>query len=281
MFRLAAQRSRAPRRQGSNYEVGSVRKAMEILCAFTVDSPLWTLTEISLKLKIPKSTALNLLRTLESFELVKKDPRDKRYQLGPRIFQLSPMPSQNVQLGAKAAPHLHSLAEQTGETVKLGVLFNGKGLILAAIESKFMLHTRGDEGRLAPLHCTGIGKALLASQRDSDLHESEGRQSLRRFTDRTITRWKRLEEEIAKIREAGYSVDREEHEAGVCCIGAMIHTPEGWPPAAISISGPSSRITPHRITKFAPLAMAACRAISDSLVESMGERRTAWPKRQK
>lgn len=257
--------TRPTRRRALTYEVGSVRKALEILCGFTAETPLWTLTEISEKQKIPKSTTLNLLRTLESFGLLARDLHTKRYQLGPKFYQLNPLLAQQGRLAAKATLHLARLAEETGETIKLGVLSNRQVLILVAIESKFILHTRGDQGRLVPLHCTSVGKALLASLTRTEVDEILGRGYLRRHTDHTITQRSRLEQELAKIRQLGYSVDREENEEGVCCIGAMVAVPVGYPPAAISISGPSSRITSDVIGKLAPMAIDACRTISASL----------------
>lgn len=258
-------RSRPTRRRAHSYEVGSVRKALEILCSFTVATPLWTLTEVSEKLKIPKSTALNLLRTLESFGLLTKDRHTKRYQLGPKVYQLNPLLELQSWLVARATPHIARLAEETGETIKLGVLSNRQVLVLSAVESKFVLHTRGDQGCLAPLHCTSIGKALLASLTGAELDEILKRGHLSRCTDHTITQRSRLEEDLAKIRQIGYSVDNEENEVGVRCIGATVSAPGGYPLAAISISGPSNRITPDAIRKLAPLMMDVCRMISASL----------------
>jgi len=265
MFSIAEYSAPSRPRRASDYEVRSVRKAMEILCAFTPETPLWTLTEFSLKLKIPKSTALNLLRTLERFDLITKDPGDNHYHLGLRIFQLSPLLSQNAKLVMNAQPHLRLLAEQTGETVKLGTLWNGHVLILDAIESKFALHTRGDKGCLSAIHSTGLGKAVLAKM-DIGLRQVLGQRRLKKFTDHTITAPKLLEHEVARVQSAGYALDREESEVGVHCIAATIPTPDGWPPAAVSISGPSDRFGQNAIEKFVPFTIAAGRAISASLV---------------
>ena len=105
------------------------------------------LTALAQTVGIPKSTAHNLLKTLQLYDFVRQDAETKRYQLGPRVHELGFLFSQGSDLIPKAAPFLRKLAEQTLETVKLGVLSKGEMLVVFAIESPHQLHTRGDCGR--------------------------------------------------------------------------------------------------------------------------------------
>ena len=244
------------------YEVMAVRKALAILCAFTPTTPALTVTEISHQLDLPKSTAHNLLRTLKHFGFITQEPKEKVYRLGHKIFELSELFSHNTQLVNYAMPHLRRLAEQTKETVKLGIPSGGGVLVIASIESSFMLHTRGDEGRRALLYCTGLGKAWLATLPDEEIRELVTHSGLKLLTARTITTMDRFEQEIAKVRACGYAIDQEENEQGVCCVAACALDPYGRARAAISVSGPASRITRNRISKLAALVMDTARALS-------------------
>lgn len=230
------------------------------------------MSDLGRRLGIPKSTAHNLLRTLESLDFLVQEPADKRYRLGPRIFQLGLLYFHSTQLLVHVLPHLRRLADQTRETVKLAILSDGELLVLVAIESPHQLHTRGDEGRRAPVHCTALGKAILALLSDAEIREIAARRGLARFTARTITSLKRLEREVAQIRASGYAVDREEHEEGVRCLGAGITEWAGHARAAVSVCEPASRLSDERIAALAPLAVDTARAIAASLGQPSGKR---------
>ncbi len=246
-------------------EVASVRKALEILCAFSREAPSLTVSELSRRLAIPKSTTHNLLRTLQAFDFLTQDPIDKQFRLGPRVFELGLFFSHITQLVAVAYPRLRRLAEQTKETVKLATLSGGEVLILAAVESPFQLHTRGDVGRRAPVHCTSLGKAMLASLADNEIREIVAHRGLAPFTARTITSLALLEAEIGRIRVRGYAVDWEENENGVCCVATGIPDPRSRSVAAVSVSGPVSRIKEESLTGLGAEVVEAAHAIAESL----------------
>lgn len=252
-------------KKARNYEVGSVAKALEILGLFAAETPSLTVTDLNRRMGIPKSTAHNLLRTLQSFDFVNQDPGDRRFRLGPRVFELGRLYLHGTHLVEAVLPHLRSLADQTKETLKLAVLSRGDVLILTAIESPYQLHTRGDEGKRAPLHCTGLGKALLASLPDSRVREIVERRGLERFTRSTITSLARLERELSRIRERRYALDLEENEEGVRCVASCVQNVAGPAPVAISISGPASRITEERLNKFGALLAAEAAVVSAAL----------------
>jgi DNA-binding IclR family transcriptional regulator len=246
------------------YEVGSVRKALSILCLFSSERPALNVTDVSRLMHVPKSTAHNLLRTLQTFDFVSQDALSKHYRLGRKLFELGTLYSRGNDLLTCALPHLLRLREQTKETVKLGVLANTEVLVVKALESPLVLHTRADEGRLAPLYCTGIGKALLALLPNEEIRDILAKVGLRPFTPRTVTALSKLEEEVEQIRRQGYSVDWEENEEGVHCIGAPVGNASGER-VAISVSGPASRFSKNRIPELAPLVVETARAISVSL----------------
>lgn len=246
------------------YEVGSVRKALSILCLFSPDRPALNVTDVSRILGVSKSTVHNLLRTLQNFDFLSQDSVSKHYRLGRKVFELGTLYSRGNDLVTCALPHLLNLRAKTHETVKLGVLANTEAMVVKALESPLTLHTRGDEGRSAPLYCTGIGKALLSLLPNDEMLDVLARVGLRPFTPRTVTSLSKLVEEVEQVRRQGYSVDCNENEDGVNCIGAPVGI-VGHERVAISVSGPTTRFSTNRIPEFAALVVEAARAISAEL----------------
>src|SRR5207253_3490069 len=134
-------------RKPGRAEVASVRKALDLLESFSFENPAWTLSALARRLEIPKSTAHNLLRTMQSFDLVRQDVETRSYRLGARVMELGLLFARSTEMLTHARPLLRCLAEETQETVKLGMLSSDQVLILAAIESAENLHTRGDVGK--------------------------------------------------------------------------------------------------------------------------------------
>lgn len=247
------------------YEVGSVRKALEILCAFNSGGASLGVADLGRQLGMPKSTVHNLLQTLESLDFLRQDPADRRYRLGPRLYELGLRYSHSTHLISSAGPHLHKLAAETKETVKLGVLSGDEVLIVAAVESPYQLHTRGDLGTRAPLHCTGLGKAILAALGAEEVKAIAKRRGLAPYTRHSITNVDELQRELADIRSRGFATDMEENEVGVVCVAAPIEVRLHREAASVSVSGPSSRLNAERRKQSSHLVVQTARAIERAL----------------
>lgn len=256
--------SNGPRQK---YEVNSVRKALEVLCAFTPETPSWSVSELARCLHLPKSTTHNLLRTLHALDFVRQRSTDREYYLGPKVYELGLVFSDSSNLISRALPHLRELAEQTQETVKLAELSDGQVLVVAAVESKQQLHTRGDVGRRWPVHSSSLGKAMLSCLPPAEVRTIVERCGLPRFSERTITTLEQFEKTLEKIHHRGYALDWEENEVGVRCIGASIYDPLRQTVASISVSSPSVRLNEAMIPDLAASVVRTARAISDSLGE--------------
>jgi len=124
-----------------------VEKALRLLSTFSLASPQWALSDLAREQGMPKSTAHNLLKTLQAFDLIRQDPEDRVYRLGPRALEMGFLYARSTELLGQARPHLRRLAERSRETVKLGMLSDSQVLIVAAVESTHQLHTRGDIGQ--------------------------------------------------------------------------------------------------------------------------------------
>jgi IclR family KDG regulon transcriptional repressor len=230
------------KRRADLYEVNSVRKALELLKCFSVNTPEWPLSGLSRRLDIPKSTAHNLLRTLQVFDLVRQDSVSRVYRLGPRALELGLLFARNTEILAPARVVLRRIAMETRETVKFGVLSNEEVLIVAAVESVQQLHTRADVGTRWPLHSTSLGKAMLSALPPAEVREIMERAGMPRHTKHTITAWPDMERELKRIHSRRYACDLEENEPGVRCVAVPLSDPLRGLIAALSVSGPSVRI---------------------------------------
>jgi len=244
------------------YEVSSVRKALDILTAFSLFEPEWSLSALARRLRLPKSTAHNLLRTLQSVDLVHQDCERRAYRLGPRALEMGLAFAQSSEVLAQARPVLRRVAELTRETLKLGIFSNDQVLIVAAVESSHQLHTRGDIGTRWPLHSTGLGKAILSALPPDECEKLIRRRGMAQLTGHTLLSWRQLSSELDAIRSRGYATDLEENEPGVRCVAAPVVDSLRGSVAAISVSGPRIRLEDDRLAELAKHVVVAARSIS-------------------
>ena len=120
-------------------------------------------------------------------------------------------------------------------------------------------------GSRSPMYCTGVGKSILANLPDEEIRQIWDSEEHIQFTDKTITTFSAMQEEVAKIRRNGYAIDDEEHEVGVRCIAVPIHNWKGVPVAAISVSAPAFRMDHNAMQRFLPSMLAVANEISTML----------------
>lgn len=230
--------------------IKSVLKAIDILSLFSASEPRLTLAEISNRLGLHKSTAHHLLASLLSRGFVEKVDGD-RYALGTAIIALTQGVRVNAELRDRAAPLLRELADSCRESVYLAVLDYDHALYVYAIESPRRLLARTAVGDRVLLHCTGVGKAILANLPPSRVEEIVTQVGLPPSTEVTITDAAMLHEELKQTRERGYAMDRQEHERSTYCVSAPIFDASGHAVAACSISGTDPEILGTRLDELA------------------------------
>lgn len=243
--------------------VGSVVKAAEILFLFTEKYEM-TLTEITERSGLGKSSVYKYLNTLEYLGLVEKDPGTKRYRLGIRILELSGAVLENLELRKVTRPFLEELARKCNETIHLMVERDGEGVYIEKIDSPRAIRMYSQIGKKLPLHTGAVGKTLLAHMPESERDEVISR-PLIRFTENTITDPDKLKKELAAIRERGYALDNEEVEIGLKCVGAPVRDYTGDVVASISIAGPSTRLSEAKIKEYIELIKEYAMKISMAL----------------
>ncbi|MBZ0302386.1 MAG: IclR family transcriptional regulator [Anaerolineae bacterium] len=216
--------------------IQSVLKAIDVMNVFTPEEPYLTLAQVSQRLKMPKSTAHNLLNTLASRGFIEKF-NDEYYALGTAVISLTQSARINADLRDRAAPLLRELADTSKESVYLTYLDGDYILYIYAIETTNRLMARSAIGDRVHPHCTGVGKAILAELPEAQVTALIKRTGLPRFTENTCTEPDELFAELERTRRRGYAIDNQEHEMGTFCIGAAIRDGHGKPISSCSISG--------------------------------------------
>jgi len=214
---------------------------------------------------LPKGTLHRILQALIEHRLVRIDERDGTYRLGHRLFELAHKVWEAFDLRGAAAPELDRLAQETGETVTLAELDDGEVLYIDERNSGQAFGLRIGAGRRAPLHCTAVGKALLASLPPPEQRALLQRLGLERYTARTITGLDALAADLALARARGYATSEEEHLEGVCAVAAPVLDHRGAPVAAIGVLGPRERLADDRLHTTGRELMEASRRISGNV----------------
>jgi IclR family transcriptional regulator, KDG regulon repressor len=251
---------------GNKYPVKSVVKTLTIL-EHLGNSPSGTsLTEISSKLRIGKSTVHRLLATLRDHDFVWLEPQSSRYILGARILQLSEQLNHQSILIRHGEPMLAKLARATGETCNLGVLDRRSVLYLIMKESKNPLRMTGQVGKRLPAHCTALGKALLTGLTKDELSDLYGKtEKLETFTANSVSTVPELLQRVEKARHSGLVFDNEEIYSGVMCLGTPIRDHSNRVVAAISVSFPKTRVDAKTMEHFKTLLLEAAGDLSRQL----------------
>jgi DNA-binding IclR family transcriptional regulator len=241
--------------------IHSLLKAIDIMQIFSPGEPRLSLAEIASRLDMPKSTTHNLLQTLLSRGLIEKIDSD-HYALGTAIISLTQAVRVNVELRDRAAPFLRELSDACRESVLLAILDGNYLLYVYAIESPHRLLARTAVGDRVPLHCTAIGKAILAYLPTAETERIVQAAGLPASTEATITDYATLQRELELTRQRGYSLDRQEHEASTYCAGAPIFDASGTVFAACSVSGSDPEIILSRLEQISERTVRCANEIS-------------------
>lgn len=242
----------------------AVMRAVALLKAFTDSQPELGLTELAKAVGLNKTTAFRMLTALESAGLVDKNHETDSYRLGPEIIALGGRALRANHLYAASRSELEALARRTGETATLEVLAGTETLILDEVLSQYFIGTTPSIGTRWPAHTTSTGKVLLAQLPEEELNALLTA-PLARPTKHSIVNIHSLRRELDLARTRGYALADEELEIGFVAIGAPVHFFDGRVTAAISLGGPSIRMTKSRIDTVAPLVVEAAGRISKRL----------------
>ncbi len=241
-------------------EIQSLARGLKILEILGGTPEGRSITDLAELLEIDKGSASRLAATLANYGYVEKDEATRMYRLGPTILTLSRSLMGQFSLRDRVRPFLEEMMEQTGECAHLAVPTRGKALYIDQVESPRTLRVNAEVGTMNPLHCTALGKILLAFGA-ADLPAE-----LESHTPHTITRADILRERLETIRKQGYALDLEEFDLDIRCAAVPVFDMHGKVVAAVGISGPASRLTDDVLPGVIETVVSIGRELSNQML---------------
>jgi len=256
--------SSAKRRKSSTAPVGVLSKVLTIFDLLDATPGGLQLRSVAQLAKLNKSTAWRFLTHLEKAGYVVRDGMGA-YLLGPRLVHLGTGSTYQATICKVSQPVLEQLWRETSETVNLGVRERKEVLYLSVLESPHSFRLVSKPGMRRPLHCTALGKVILAGEPAEVRDEILATSKFEKLTPHSILRSTDLVAELARVQSRGYAVDNEEVVEGARCIAAPVLDCSGHIAAAVSVSGPVIRMSRARVAEIAQAVRRAGQRISTLL----------------
>ncbi len=250
-------------------QVQSLSRALKLLNALSYYAQGLSLSEVASEVGLPNSTAHRLLTTLQNERYVRFDNERSVWLIGVQAFRVGSTFVRSRDLVTIARPYMRRLMDQSGETVNLGLLDRGEVVYLAQVETQKMMRAIAGPGGRAPLHCSGIGKALLAYMNEAERARLLSGLQWQRETANTIMNSETMQTHLPEIATNRYAVDDEENAIGLRCVASVVFNEFSEPMAGISVSGPTARLTDARMAALGTMVAG----IADEITAAVGGRR--------
>lgn len=245
--------------------IQSIERAADVLEIFLTTNSELSVKEISEKVNLSKSTVHGIIKTLEHRGYLQQNPDDLKYRLGIKLFELGNFVGKHLDIRSIARPIIKDLVNELNETVHLVLLDRNEIIYIEKEDGPRTLTMYSHIGKRAPVHCTGVGKAILAYLSDQEVDRLLSIQNLQPFTEFTMTDKEAIKNHLQSVRECGYAVDDEEIELGLKCIAAPIFNHQGNVIASISCAAPKIRLDEERLPKVIAGIQKAASEISKAL----------------
>lgn len=219
-----------------------------------------SLSEIARRVGLPYSTTHRVLDTLARRGFVAQATDTGLYRIGIRAFEVGAALTHGP-LYEVAHAKMKELVDEFNETVNLAVLDGKEAVILHQVQARRFVGMFTHLGTRAPLHATGVGKALLAGQSDEEITALLGPDPQRAFTKNTLTKTPAIRKAVQRVRSEGYALDDEEREVGVRCVAVPIRV-GGETVATLSLAAPATRLPKQRIRSVARRLLEAAQFIA-------------------
>jgi IclR family transcriptional regulator, KDG regulon repressor len=249
----------------------SIEKAIDVLFCFDLQRPQLRLVDISQRLGLHKSTAHRLLSLLKKRGLVVVDPATQLYSLGPALVELAWIVLRQQDLRSICRPYLEQLRQATNETVSLNIRMGNKRVCIEELQSDQEVKYSQTFGLTAPLHVGAPGKALLAFLPTDELERVLATLTWEPLTPETITELDALRAELARTRTRGYAVSIGERSPWAAAVAAPIRDRSGQTIVAVSVLGPSHRLTSRVLKELGVQVIKVAQEISAALGCSAAE----------
>jgi DNA-binding IclR family transcriptional regulator len=223
-----------------------------------------TASEIARGLGLARSSAFYIIQTIEECGYIYRSSPRGRYTFTAKFMDLANRSLPCLGVCRTAAPFLRRLMQRTGLTVHLGVLSQNEVVLIDRVAPASGQQMATWVGKRMPIHCTGLGKALMAFL-PSEQIEFRIKQGLIRYNDNTIVSAGKLKEELLKTKSRGFALDDEEETVGLRCIGVPLFDQTDQPVAAISVVGTLAQLADDRLDDPVREAKRTAGKISEQL----------------
>ena len=250
--------------QAVKARLSSVANSIRLLTSFSGEEDELGITTLAMRLRLAKSTVHRLATTLTSAGFLEQNAETGKYRLGVALFELGALVRRRMDVANEARPKLRELLEKTGETVQLGIVDQFSVLYVYEMESRHAIRMAAAVGGRAPLHCTAVGKVLLAFQ-PAEYVKQVVERGLTANTTRTLTRREAVLEMLDEVRQREYSIDDEESETGLRAIAAPVRNHSGAVIAALGVAAPVQRMSKKTMHTCVPSVIDTANAVSARL----------------
>ncbi|ASV69447.1 IclR family transcriptional regulator [Cytobacillus sp. FSL W7-1323] len=242
--------------------VKSVSRALDIIDMISLRKYGMGVTEIANEMDINKSSVHRILSTLVKYGYIEQVKDSGKYKVGYKILNISTRLLDSIDIRSEAKLYLQDLEQKTNEVIHLVVPDNDEVVYIEKLDGNEALRMHSSVGKRAPMHCTSVGKAILAHQPVQVVKDIIQRKGLKPHTEHTITDEMALLENLKMIKTKGFALDLEENENGIVCIAVPIFDYQNNVCAAISVSGPLIRMSQERLQELAPFMVDIGKSVS-------------------
>jgi DNA-binding IclR family transcriptional regulator len=234
-----------------------------------------TFSQMARGLEFPASSIHCLLLTLQRQGYLYRSEITGRYMCGMKLVRIASAALDGITLRDKASPLLRELGKRTGLTVHMAIREGNEAMLIAKVSSVAGQHVATWIGKRIDVHCTSVGKCLIAYLPEREIDAVIREHGLLRYNENTIASAKKLKQDLERTRARGYAVDDQEEEIGMCCIGAPVFDAQGSVVAAVSVSGTISQIDLGNCQEIVAAVQHTCSAISMLSDNTIRENSTA------
>jgi IclR family KDG regulon transcriptional repressor len=245
--------------------VGSVDRLVRVLDSFSAERPAWSLAELSAHLDLPKSTLHRFLVSLESHDILRRNPDDKRWRPGYRLLDWGELAGKTIGLSQLARPLMREIAAATGELIVLTVYSGQEVVCIEKIDARHPVRLALEVGTRRPLHAGASSKVLAAYLPEPERRAILQDGDLPRLCTNTITDPEALAAELATIRAQGFAHSIEETDPGAWGVATPIFDRRGAMVGAIGVAGPIQRYSEELAQRYVTLCWDACQKVSEQL----------------
>lgn len=243
----------------------SSEKLLTLIEALSMQQDSVKLQEIAALVSMNASTTLRFLAALEKKGFAVQDDTG-RYSLTYKFCEIADNIKIHTDIRNICLPYMKNISQNLGETVNLSIEENMAVVYLEVVQCAWRaLSITQRIGKVAPLHCTGVGKLFMLGHTREQLENLYEEKGFAKYTENTIVTLEQMLEQLDRIRECGYAIDNEECEMGIRCIAVPIRDYTGKMVAGLSVSGPTSRMTSESIREKIPFLFEVVGEISKRL----------------